>query len=140
MTLRLLRRTMPGGGREIGSRYAGVPGSAIPANAVGNPPWMYPSLQLPADATKQYRYWIESHNFPFGLPLADDSTGVIPGLPTGTYTAKVWLIEEDVILSPAFTVTITVDVPAPPPAPAEFSAPRARVVLGPFVITIEPLR
>lgn len=135
--LRNLNVDMPGGMRRLGRWDAGVRGDAIPANPSGNPPWMYPSLQLPGDAADRFAYWVVSTTLPFGLPLADDSTGVIPGLPEGTYTATVRLYENDVALSPDFVVTITVAGAAP--SPPQFSPPRARVVLGAFVITIEPL-
>lgn len=107
--LRNMNQVYPGGMRRLGRRDCGVAGSAIPSTGDSSAPWMYPSLSLPADAAKQYAYWIASHNFPFGLPLDDYSAGTIAGLPAGVYTASVYLEENDVILGPGpFSVTVTV--------------------------------
>lgn len=124
---RQLNRDYPDGSRRIGRYDAGIRGDQIPVNAGGEPPWMYPSLSLPADAAKLYGYWVLSTTLPFGLPLADDSTGVIPGLPAGVYTATVQLEEDDDWLG-TFVVTIVVSDPAappppPPPAPPPGSVP-----------------
>lgn len=107
--LRQLNQVYAGGMRRLGRRDCGVLGSAIPSTGDSSTPWMYPSLSLPADASKQYSYWIASHDFPFGLPLDDYSAGSIPGLPAGVYHASIYLEENDVILGPGpFSVTVTV--------------------------------
>jgi hypothetical protein len=96
--LRDLNQAYTGGKRRLGLCTCGIRGDQIPNPDPLNPPWMYPSLALPADAAKEYMYWIEAHNFPFGLPLDDYSAGVITGLPDGVYSATVLLEENGVPL------------------------------------------
>lgn len=123
---RQLNRSYPDGRRRIGRWDAGIPGDQIPANSGGIPAWMYPSLTLPGDAGKQYAYWVVSTTLPFGLPLADDSSGTIPGLPPGNYQAIHQLEQDDNWLTPYFTVTIP--VAGTPPAPVVLTQPTPQTV------------
>lgn len=106
--LRDMNQTYPGGMRRMGLATNGVRGDLVPAAGDSSAAWMYGSLTLPADAAKEYAYWILSHNFPFGLPLDDYSAGTIAGLPDGTYTATLFLEEQGVRLAPDFTATVVV--------------------------------
>lgn len=90
--LRDLNQTYPGGLRRVGLCTTGVAGGTVPSTGTHGPAWMYPSLELPADAAVEVAYWIESHNFPAGqLPLDDTSAGAFAGLPDGIYSAAVRL-------------------------------------------------
>lgn len=132
--LRQLNQVYPGGMRRLGRRDCGVLGGAIPSTGDSSAPWMYPSLTLPADASKQYAYWIASHDFPFGLPLDDYSAGTIAGLPAGVYHASVYLEENDVILGPGpFSVTVTVS--GAPVMPTVTTQPSAAAVDAPSPAT-----
>lgn len=107
--LRDLNQSYSGGKRRMGRCDCGIAGDQVPSSGGSSAAWMYPSLTLPADAAKQYAYWIVSHNFPFGLPLDDYSAGTIVGLPDGTYTALVTLEENGAAVPPGpFTVTVIV--------------------------------
>lgn len=106
--LRDFNQTYPGGMRRMGLAATGIRGDQVPSSGGSSAAWMFGSLALPADAAKEYAYWILSHNFPFGLPLDDFSAGTIPGLPDGTYTATVFLEEWGVRLAPDFTATVVV--------------------------------
>lgn len=115
--LRDLNQSYPGGMRRLGLTTTGIRGDLIPSAGGSMPPWMYASLVLPADAAKEYAYWILSHNFPFGLPLDDYSAGTIAGLPDGTYVATLFLEEFGVRLAPDFTGTLVVGTPPDGTAP-----------------------
>ncbi|MDO9093400.1 MAG: hypothetical protein Q8R98_12640 [Rubrivivax sp.] len=115
--LRDWNQTYPGGMRRLGLCTTGIRGDLIPSSGGSMPPWMYASLALPADAAKEYAYWILTHNFPFGLPLDDYSAGTISGLPDGTYVATMFLEEFGVRLAPDFTGTLVVGTPADGTAP-----------------------
>lgn len=106
--LRDFNQTYPGGMRRMGLGATGIRGDQVPSSGGSSAAWMFGSLALPADAAKEYAYWILSHSFPFGLPLDDFSAGTIAGLPDGTYTATVFLEEWGVRLLPEFTATVVV--------------------------------
>ena len=102
--LRNLNYSPVAGKRILGIPRVGVLGSAIPVES-----YIYPSLDLPGDATKFYRGWVVSPPVQGTLTTFEngayeyDSTGAV-----GQQTFTVQLYEQGATLGSPITVTIDV--------------------------------
>lgn len=73
--LRNLNYSPAAGKRILGTPKSGVPGAAIPATGQDGPSFLYPSLSLPADASREIRGWV----------LTRPSAGVLTTFENGAY-------------------------------------------------------
>lgn len=102
--LRNLNYNPVAGKRILGTPRVGVLGSAIPVDS-----YIYPSLDLPGDATKLYRGWVVTRPAQGTLTTYEngayeyDSTGAV-----GQQTFTVQLYEQGASLGSPITVTIDV--------------------------------
>ena len=102
--LRNLNYSPVAGKRILGTPRVGVLGSAIPAES-----YIYPSLDLPGDATKFYRGWVVTRPAQGTLTTYEngayeyDSTGAV-----GQQSFTVQLYEQGATLGSPITVTIDV--------------------------------
>lgn len=102
--LRNLNYSPVAGKRILGTPRVGVLGSAIPVDS-----YIYPSLDLPGDATKFYRGWVVTRPTQGTLTTYEtgayeyDSTGAV-----GQQSFTVQLYEQGAALGSPFTVTIDV--------------------------------
>lgn len=102
--LRNLNYNPAAGKRILGTPRVGLLGSAIPTDS-----YIYPSLDLPADASKFYRGWVVTKPSQGILTTYEngayeyDSTGVV-----GQQTFTVQLYEQGVSLGSPLTVTLNV--------------------------------
>lgn len=107
--LRDLNQTEAPGMRRLGLSTTGMLGADLPRTGEHGPSWMYPSIDLPADADKEYSLWVRSTTLPAGiLPPDDYGSLVAPGLPDGAYPTTFTLREWGVPLEPDVTATIYV--------------------------------
>jgi hypothetical protein len=91
----------------MGMSSAGMLGADLPRTGEHGPSWMYPSIDLPADADKEYALWIRSTTLPAGiLPPNEYGSLVAPGLADGAYPTTFTLREWDVDLAPDAVATI----------------------------------
>lgn len=102
--LRNLNHNPAAGKRILGTPRVGVLGSAIPVDS-----YLYPSLDLPGDATKFYRGWVVTRPAQGTLTTFEngayeyDSTGAV-----GQQSFSVQLYEQGATLGSPITVTIDV--------------------------------
>ena len=102
--LRNLNYNLVAGKRILGTPRVGVLGSAIPAES-----YIYPSLDLPGDATKFYRGWVVTRPVQGTLTTYEngayeyDSTGAV-----GQQSFTVQLYEQGAALGSPITVSIDV--------------------------------
>lgn len=107
--LRDLNQTEAPGMRRLGLSTTGMLGADLPRTGEHGPSWMYPSIDLPTDADKEYSLWIRSTTLPAGiLPPNEYGSLVAPGLPDGAYPTAFTLREWGVPLEPDVTATIYV--------------------------------
>lgn len=104
MTLRNLNRKLPRG-RICGTPKTGVLGSIIPSTGENGPGYIYNSLNLPDDASKEYQGYIKS--LPTGLELfAYEDSSFIASAPDGVYVVPWELFQNGIFLGEAtFTLT-----------------------------------
>lgn len=99
------------GGFDFGPGSFGVPGSAVAADGIDGPSFVYSSLSLPADADKEYFAWITTPPAQGVLTINPaDLSFTWTGLPQGTHSFGFTLVEDGVELSPERFVYVDVDV------------------------------
>ncbi len=101
------------GKMHYGRRTNGVLGLTLSGNIVS------PSLDLPGDAQKRYRGWVETWPTVGTLQFGEDGYGLWSGLPDGSHTFESLLFENGVELNGKILITATAGqapvIPAPPP-------------------------
>lgn len=94
-------------GRILGTPKTGVLGSLIPATGVNGPGYAYPSLSLPADASKEICGYITTWPTAGLLDASEDTGFTFSGAPDGTYTFQFQLEADGVDVGTPRTATVT---------------------------------
>lgn len=89
------------GAFDFGPGSFGVLGANIAATGIDGPAYPYNSLDLPADATKEFMAWITTPPTQGVLTInPTDFSFTWTGLPTGTHSFGFTLVQDGVVLSP----------------------------------------
>lgn len=97
-SIRVSTTSLISGAIVCGDRGLGVLGSQVPSTGTHGPGYIYPSLDLPGDANKEYRGLIVTPPGAGALVAGEDSSFLLIGAPDGEYTLTFRLFEDGVDL------------------------------------------
>lgn len=90
--------TSSSGRRICGTSHVGIPGDQIPSTGTNGVSAIYPSLNLPTDAKKEYRLRLLTWPASGSLFMYEDGSLTFAPVADGTYTATGMLMENGVDL------------------------------------------
>jgi len=111
-SIRVDTNSLISGAVVIGDRGLGVSGSSVPSTGAGGPGYIYPSLNLPADANNEYIGLIVSPPSAGTFFANEDTSATLTGASTGIYPFTVNLIENGISLG-NFTSYFYINTPIP---------------------------
>lgn len=90
----------------------GLIGSSIPSTGTDGPPFAYSSLSFPTDNNNLVRGFITSYPTAGSLVADDDTSFTFSGAPDGSYSATYEIRINDVLQTPAGTLSLNIGNPA----------------------------